>query len=188
MTNLEKFRPTSALVSGWTLVAFLTGFIIETGIYGGNLLAVSATCATGILSSYLLFIKPYVLIFDEGIKIVNPTKNITASWDLVEEIETKFSMSVLIRGQVFYAWAAPAPGRSHSRRMHKSDFGPGLHVNARRLADSPGSDSGVCAYIARLRLEAFVPNGESTFAVERSYLYVYAIIGCAVISVLSFIL
>jgi hypothetical protein len=84
MTNVEKFRPGSAIASGWVLILFFAGFIVQSTFYGGNLVATAAICSAGIIGSYLLFLKPYVLIFDEGIKIVNPTKEITATWDLLK--------------------------------------------------------------------------------------------------------
>ena len=164
MTNVEKFRPGSAIASGWVLILFFAGFIIQTVVYGGNLLTTAAICSAGIIGSYLLFLKPYVLIFDEGIKIVNPTKEITVTWDLVEEIETKYSMSIQIRGESFYAWAAPAPSGRHSRRMHSTDLLPGADA-PRRVGDSLKSDSGICAYTAKIRKKSFIPGAASEFEI-----------------------
>ena len=166
MTNVEKFRPGSAIASGWVLILFFAGFITQTIVYGGNLLTTAAICSAGIIGSYLLFLKPYVLIFDEGIKIVNPTKEITVTWDLVEEIETKYSMSILVDGQTFYAWAAPAPSGRHSRRMHKTDLLPGAD-DPRRVGDSLKSDSGICAYMAKIRKKNFVAGASSEFEILR---------------------
>jgi hypothetical protein len=97
MTNSEKFRPGSAVASGWILIVFFVGFIIQSFFYDGDIIATIGICGAGAIGSYLVFIKPYVLLFNEGIKIINPTKEITATWDLVEEIETRYSMSVTIR-------------------------------------------------------------------------------------------
>lgn len=163
MNNPEKFRPTSALIMGWLLIAFFFGFIVQSTLVGGVTETLITILISGLASvaAYLGFIKPYVTIFDEGIKIVNPTKEITASWDRIDEIETKYSMSITVDGAVFYAWAAPSPGRRHSRGLHQSDLlasgGP-----LRRLGDSPRSDSGVCAHIARLRRKEFVARGGAT--------------------------
>jgi hypothetical protein len=184
MTNVEKFRPGSAIFSGWMLIVFFAGFIIQAIVYGGNIIATTAICSAGILASYLLFLKPYVLIFDEGIKIVNPTKEITASWDLVEEIETKYSMSIIVDGQTFYAWAAPAPSRGHSRRLHKTDLLPGADA-PRRLGDSPRSDSGACAYIAKLRRNEFVSETRSECEISTNFVLLYAIVLCLVIGAAS---
>jgi hypothetical protein len=164
MTNSEKFRPGSAVASGWILIAFFTGFIVQTLFFGGEIVVTIGICGAGAFGAYLLFLKPYVLLFDEGIKIINPTKEITATWDLVEEIETKYSMSIQIRGESFYAWAAPAPSGRHSRRMHATDLLPGADA-PRRVGDSLKSDSGVCAYMAKIRKKDFIASGASEFEI-----------------------
>ncbi|MEY3856773.1 MAG: hypothetical protein RLZZ193_422 [Actinomycetota bacterium] len=164
MTNSEKFRPGSAIASGWILIAFFIGFIVQTVFYGGDIVVTVGICGAGAFGAYLLFLKPYVLLFDEGIKIVNPTKEITATWDLVEEIETKYSMSIQIRGESYFAWAAPAPSGRHSRRMHQSDLLPGAD-DPRRVGDSLKSDSGVCAYMAKIRKKNFVSGSASEFEI-----------------------
>ena len=175
MTNVEKFRPGSAIASGWVLIVFFVGFIIQSLFYGGDILVTIGICGAGAFGSYLLFLKPYVLLFDEGIKIVNPTKEITATWDLVEEIETKYSMSIHVNDGTYYAWAAPAPSGRHSRRMNKSDPFPGAD-SARRVGDSLQSDSGVCAYMANLRRKKFTGVGASEFKVisDNTSLYILA--------------
>ena len=174
MTNSEKFRPGSAIASGCILVAFFVGFIVQTLFFGGDVLLTIGVCGAGAFGSYLLFLKPYVLLFDEGIKIVNPTKEITATWDQVEEIETKYSMSIQIKGKSFYAWAAPAPSGRHSRRMHSTDLLPGADA-PRRVGDSLQSDSGVCAYMAKIRKKNFILGAVSEFEIIRdnSGLYIF---------------
>ena len=175
MTNVEKFRPGSAIASGWVLIVFFLGFIIQSFFYGGDILVTIGICGAGAFGAYLLFLKPYVLLFDEGIKIVNPTKEITATWDLVEEIETKYSMSIQIKDRAYYAWAAPAPSGRHSRRMNKGDLFPGAD-SARRVGDSLRSDSGVCAYMASLRRKNFAGTGASEFEIisDNTALYIFA--------------
>jgi len=175
MTNVEKFRPGSAIASGWVLIVFFLGFIIQSLFYGGDILVTIGICGAGAFGSYLLFLKPYVLLFDEGIKIVNPTKEITATWDLVEEIETKYSMSIQIKDRAYYAWAAPAPSGRHSRRMNKTDLLPGAN-SPRRVGDSLQSDSGVCAYMANMRRKKFTGASASEFEIlsDNTSLYIFA--------------
>ena len=179
MTKSEKFRPGSAIASGWVLIAFFVGFIIQSLFYGGDILMTIGICGAGAFGSYLLFLKPYVLLFDEGIKIVNPTKEITATWDLVEEIETRYSMSIQINDRTYYAWAAPAPSGRHSRRMNKSDLFPGAD-SARRVGDSLQSDSGVCAYMANIRRKNFTGVSASEFEIisDNSSLYIFVALVC----------
>lgn len=179
MTNVEKFRPGSAIASGWILIVFFLGFIIQSFFYGGDILMTIGICGAGAFGAYLLFLKPYVLLFDEGIKIVNPTKEITATWDLVEEIETKYSMSIHINDRTYYAWAAPAPSGRHSRRMNKGDLFPGAD-SARRVGDSLRSDSGVCAYMASMRRKKFTGTGASEFEIisDNTGLFIFVALVC----------
>lgn len=179
MTKSEKFRPGSAIASGWVLIAFFVGFILQSLFYGGDILMTIGICGAGAFGSYLLFLKPYVLLFDEGIKIVNPTKEITATWDLVEEIETRYSMSIQINDRTYYAWAAPAPSGRHSRRMNKADLLPGADI-PRRVGDSLQSDSGVCAYMANIRRKNFTGVSASEFEIinDNTSLYIFAALVC----------
>lgn len=184
MTNTEKFRPGSAIASGWILIVFFVGFIVQAIFYDGDIVTTASICSAGVIGSYLLFLKPYLLIFDEGIKIVNPTKEITAGWHLIEEIETKYSMSILVEGQTFYAWAAPAPSGRHSRRMHKTDLHPGADA-PRRVGDSLKSDSGAAAYIANLRRRNFGGAGGIDFQVSTNFTLAYLCAACALIGAAS---
>lgn len=179
MTKSEKFRPGSAIASGWVLIAFFVGFILQSLFYGGDILMTIGICGAGAFGAYLLFLKPYVLLFDEGIKIVNPTKEITATWDLVEEIETRYSMSIQINDRTYYAWAAPAPSGRHSRRMNKTDLLPGADI-PRRVGDSLQSDSGVCAYMANIRRKNFTGVSASEFEIinDNTSLYICAALVC----------
>lgn len=179
MTKSEKFRPGSAIASGWVLIAFFVGFILQSLFYGGDILMTIGICGAGAFGSYLLFLKPYVLLFDEGIKIVNPTKEITATWDLVEEIETRYSMSIQINDRTYYAWAAPAPSGRHSRRMNKTDLLPGADI-PRRVGDSLQSDSGVCAYMANIRRKNFTGVSASEFEIinDNTSLSIFAALVC----------
>lgn len=179
MTNVEKFRPASAIASGWLLVIFFSGFIIQTLAYGGDLVSTVAICAAGIVGSYLIFLKPHLLIFDEGIKIINPTKEIYASWDLVDTIETRYTMSLLINGVTYYAWAAPAPSGRHSKRMHRSDLHPGAEL-PRRVGDSLKSDSGAAAYIAKMRKKNFVGHSASELVITNQFTLLYFCAAAAV--------
>lgn len=179
MTKSEKFRPGTAIASGWVLIAFFVGFILQSLFYGGDILMTIGICGAGAFGAYLLFLKPYVLLFDEGIKIVNPTKEITATWDLVEEIETRYSMSIQINDRTYYAWAAPAPSGRHSRRMNKTDLLPGADI-PRRVGDSLQSDSGVCAYMANIRRKNFTGVSASEFEIinDNTSLYIFAALVC----------
>ncbi len=162
MSNPEVYRARSSYffaVSIYFLAAGLTAqsFFVET------IDSFIATLSWALLICYLFhltFIRPKVTIFDEGITITNPFREITVGWDQVQEISAKFSMYVTVGGEKVYAWAAQAPGRYHSRNVHATEV-KGLQIpdtNNMRAGESPRSHSGIAVALARIRLGAFAKS------------------------------
>ena len=106
---------------------------------------------------YLVIYRPKIILFDEGLVIRNPFQEFTFGWDRVDEIETRYSMSIQVDGKMIYAWAAPAPGRHHGRSVHPTEIrGMGIGAGGiMRPGESPRSDSGVATYLAKLRWNTF---------------------------------
>jgi hypothetical protein len=111
--------------------------------------------------AYLILHRPSIKIFDEGICITNPLRKITVGWDKVQDITAHYTMSIQVDGRVINAWAAPAPGRYHSRRIHPSEI-KGLGIDSGgsiRPGESPRSHSGVAFYFANTRYKSFNDAG-----------------------------
>jgi hypothetical protein len=124
---------------------------------GRNMLTAAAWAIAVSSMAQLVFARPKVILFDEGITIVNPFLTITTGWHRVEAIDAKFTMSILVGGKTIYAWAAPAPGRYHSRSIHETDL-RGMRVGSAEMirpGESPRSHSGAATYLARIKLENF---------------------------------
>ena len=163
MSNALVYRSRS------NFVFFGLGIFLSIGLIADNLiisdgegifsvLAISTAIALG---SYVLFLKPKIVFFDEGIIITNMLSEVTVGWHEVETIETRFCMSVQVDDKVIYAVAAPAPGRYHSRTVHESEM-RGISVpttESLRPGDSPRSQSGVAAHHARSRMNDFFKRG-----------------------------
>ena len=107
---------------------------------------------------YLVMHRPKIILFDEGITIVNPLHNFTIGWDKVENIGAKYTLTISFDNRTINAWAAPAPGRYSARALHSSDVkGLGIeHNGSVAAAHSPRSDSGAAIYRARMRYENFL--------------------------------
>jgi hypothetical protein len=170
MTDPELFRPRSGYIF-FTLAAI--GSLIYTyqsfryfSFASG--ITTALWCALLLTIGYLIFVRPKVVIYDEGITITNPLYEITRSWADVVTIDVRYTMSIRLQEEIklpwhrkptetIYAFAAPAPGRYHSRSIHPSDLrGVGIsHEVALRPGDSPRSHSGQAAAIARLRQQRF---------------------------------
>jgi hypothetical protein len=165
MTNAEVFRPRSNLVYGISIFVFSIG-ITGSYLYESSLETKISALIFNLLFCYiafLLFIKPKVTLFDEGIVVTNPFHEFTVGWGDIDSIEARYTMYLLIGSQKIHAWAAPAPGRYHARSVHPNELKgmniPDLHNM--RPGESPRTHSGVATYLARKRHESF---RNSTFA------------------------
>lgn len=159
MSNVVTYRSRS------NYVFFALGIFLSLGILADNLfvgkgegfLKVAAISVAIALASHVLFLRPKIVFFDEGITITNMLSEITVGWHQVEAVETRYCMSIQVDDKIIYAVAAPAPGRYHSRTVHESEL-RGISVpttESLRPGDSPRSHSGVAAHFARTRMNDF---------------------------------
>jgi hypothetical protein len=188
MNNLVTFRPRTVWLYAGIVAVIVLSLVIQTiATQGIKADLVVIAWGTFIMSgTYLLFVHPKVEIFDEGITITNPLQKITVGWQRVETIDAKYTMSIQVGGKVIYAWAAPAPGRYHSRSVHAADI-KGMDIGFEgeiRAGESPRSQSGQASYIAKLRLKEFEASGiegcESSL--EINYIGAALVIGSLVIA------
>lgn len=159
MTNAEVFRPRSNLVYGISIFLFSIG-ITSAYLYESGLETKISALIFNLLFCYiafLLFLRPKVTFFDEGVVITNPFQEITVGWGDIDSIEARYTMYLLVGSKKIHAWAAPAPGRYHARSVHPNELKgmniPDLHNM--RPGESPRTHSGVATYLARKRHESF---------------------------------
>ena len=163
MLNAETFRPKSGYVWFALTVLLSIGLVAEALVRGdySNALGSAAFGAGLTIGAWLLFIRPKVVLSDHGITITNALSETTVGWHAVEEIETRYCMSITVEGKKIYAVAAPAPGRYHARTIHPTEI-KGLNVGSSenlRAGDSPRTHSGVAAHLARGRWLAYNRDG-----------------------------
>jgi hypothetical protein len=163
MTNPYVFRSRSSYV-WFSITSVLLIFMVVEALF------VDKTTATRVsslaiavvvgLGSFLLFLRPKVVVFDEGITIVNPITTVTIGWSEVDAIETKYTMSIQRDKEVIHAWAAPAPGRHHRRHVDPGEMRGVGHAGHEiiRPGDDPATLSGAAAAIARVRWNEFARN------------------------------
>lgn len=162
-------------------------FVIQFVFFGdGSWVTQTALVITTASFAWLLFVRPKVMIYDEGITIVNPFITATIGWGEVDSIETKFAFTVESGNAKVVAWAAPAPGRFHGRSVHASEL-KGIDYDKDfgiRPGDSPRSASGTAAHLARTRLANFRKSKQATSA-KRSGVLNYVGVALAALSVAS---
>jgi hypothetical protein len=146
-------------------VYFALGIVLAVGLLldnvivnsGEGFITIAAISTAIVLASYVLFLKPKIVFYDEGITITNMLSEVTVGWHQVEAVETRYCMSIQVDDRIIYAVAAPAPGRYHSRTVHESEL-RGISVpstESLRPGDSPRSQSGAAAHLARSRMNDF---------------------------------
>lgn len=159
MNNIQTFRPKSGYIFAGIVGAIFIGLFVVVLTEGNPeaIVASAGLCGFACVSAWLIYIRPKLELFDEGLRIVNPLRTFTLGWEKVDAIDTKYALEIFTDGKKITVFAAPAPSRYHARKL-KSQEVKGLGFKAGesiRAGDSPRSHSGVAAYLARTRLKAF---------------------------------
>jgi len=156
----------SALGYLFCLGMFLTTIVDGTYTAAENF-AFSALTLLVAVSVYFGIQRPALLFTDVGLAIRNPFSTTVLDWNHVSEVNTKFVLNIKSHHGITKCWAAAGPSRSQHRAIHPSEL-KGFHQQSAgiRAADSPRSDSGAAAQIARGyiekrgSIEASAINGE----------------------------
>jgi hypothetical protein len=162
VSNRQIFRTRSGYVFAglvFALCALLTATLwltedVQTAVSG------SLWAAAFVLAAYLIFIRPKIEIFDEGVIITNPFTSIAIGWHKVIDIDVRYSLTIVTPAKRISSWAAVAPGRYHARTVHSSEL-KGYKLSNQvqiRPGESPRTSSGEAAQLCRLRFEAFDPE------------------------------
>jgi hypothetical protein len=124
----------------------VTGRWADLGRYG----------ALAVLVAYvmwLLFWSPSVTIALSGVEVRNLLRVHDVSWPAIQNVDTKYALTLFTPKGKVVAWAAPAPSRYAAMRAAKSDA-HGLPdstfmLGSIRPSDIPSSDSGIAALYVR---------------------------------------
>lgn len=143
---------------------------------------------------WLVFVRPKLVIGDEGVTIVNPLETITLGWDAVDALEVKYVLTFFVAGKKVNSWVATGPGRYHARTIHKTEL-LGVGIDKRdieagniRPGESPRTASGQAIALCRLRWKAYqaaVYNGKQFARVEVSTSFNLLGAGALVLTVLA---
>ena len=143
--NLRVKRPTSSYVIAITSlilggIASLQGFYTSTeaGVSGVAIVAL----VLGIVFAY--YVIPAVSISAERVVIVNPLTRYEIGIAAIEDVDTRFALTLKGEFGKVLAWAAPAPSRHRHRSHSKEDFAVmGLKEGQEvRPSDTPSTISG----------------------------------------------
>lgn len=136
----------------------LAGFTWQRGIPDGMRLAPFVALFAG--ACWALFWRPAVVVDDAGVRLVNVVRTVALPWPSIQQVDTKWALTLVTAYGEFRAWAAPAPGAAHvvragrpsrrdARQLPASTFG----ADGIRPGDLPTSPSGGAALVIRERWE-----------------------------------
>jgi hypothetical protein len=171
----------SALGYIFCLGMFLTTVVDSTYTQVENL-AFSALTLLIAASVYIGIQRPALLFTDVGLAIRNPFSTTILDWNHVSEVHTKFVLNITSHHGITKCWAAAGPSRSQHRAIHPSEL-RGFHQQGAgiRAADSPRSDSGAAALIARTFIDnrGRITAGEISSEIKVNNLAKYIFIALA---------
>lgn len=114
--------------------------------------------------AWALFWNPRIQVDNSGVLLVNVFRTIRLPWPSIQEIDTKWSLTLKTAYGSFGAWAAPAPGRHGARRISDQDLRhlPKSSFDAEenlRPGEAPTSPSGQAALAIRGQWESLRQAG-----------------------------
>ena len=162
MSNTVVFRSKSAIFTSIIGYLLLVGAILQAIFTRNSQDLIGTALVSGVIGLFIYSVmqRPRLEIGDEGVKIINPIFTKFLGWEEVIHIETKFALAFHTNEKVFTCSAAVAPGRYHHRTVHPSELRGIVSRDTTmiRASDSPRTDSGAAAYVARQRWEQFHRN------------------------------
>lgn len=152
-----EYRPGGAralAVGWWLLTGLLAADLVWRGGTGAVLVGVSVlgfSCAV----VHALFWQPAVRVDDEGVELVNVLRRVRLPWASVDDLDTRWALSIDAGGRRWTSWAAPASGR-RLRPVSRRET-PWAERGAEAIAGSraPGSSAGEAAVLVGTRLQSW---------------------------------
>ena len=104
-------------------------------------------------ATWALYWNPRVVVNDGGVDVVNPFRTVAVPWPAIDDIDTRWALTLVTTFGSIRAWAAPAPGRQVMRRHAPEDrrMGGVRRGESVRPSDLPATESGAAASLVRQR-------------------------------------
>jgi len=165
MSESHQIRPRSNLVFAGANYLLLTGLAIAEIYEGITASAVTVFTWLALLGycNHLVLVMPKIRTTAGELTIINPFRTHRLNWGEIDEIDARYTMYVHALGERIHAWAAPVPGRYHSRNVLPNDLrGSTLRGESSiKAGELPNSHSGVALIICRREWETHRNAGTS---------------------------
>jgi hypothetical protein len=156
--DVEVFRPASGRA-----LAVVVAVLAAGGLVSGLASDAAATwpwaapVGVVVVLVWAAYWRPAVVVTPAGVELRNVTRTVELPWPAVEEVGTRYALTLRTAYGEYAAWAAPAPGRARVRASGPGDVDhlPAAAPGARgvRPGDLASSASGQAAAAVRGRWE-----------------------------------
>ncbi|MFC3689331.1 PH domain-containing protein [Aquipuribacter hungaricus] len=146
----QVYRPGAVrvlAVAWWLLSAVLAGDLLLRGAPDLGSLVGLSVLLLGCAIVHAMFWQPEVRVDDDGVDLVNVLRRVRLPWPVVEDVDTRWALSIGAGGRRWTSWAAPASGR-RVRPVSRRET-PWVEPGATSIAGSraPGSSAGEAAVL-----------------------------------------
>ncbi|MGJ7440233.1 hypothetical protein [Aquipuribacter sp. MA13-6] len=151
------FRPGAVrlLAAGWwVLAAVLAADVLWRG-QGSSALLLVPLLAFSCAVVHALFWYPAVVVDDDAVELVNVLRRVRLPWRTVEDLDTRWALTIDSGQRRWTSWAAPSSGR-RIRPVSRRET-PWAEPGAEGIAGSraPGSSAGEAAVLVGIRWQVW---------------------------------
>ena len=154
-------------VASWVLLVFA---VVVTGLADlPSALRLLPFAALASLVVHALFWRPRVAVDGDGVTLVNVVRDVRIPFARLEDVRTRFALTLETSEGTYTSWSSPAPGRTSSWGLTRKDAGgvqamgtpldQGLSASA-----APNTDSGAAALLVRHRWDVWREHGGASGA------------------------
>jgi Bacterial PH domain len=144
------------------ICVFTEGALIVHGDVEWILRGTAPLALAGVLA-FVLFWAPLVRISPATVEFVNPLRSFTVTWPAIEDIQTRWALTIVAAGRKITAWASPAQSRYGSLgQLRRDSFGRADFDStkaAQRRADAPSSVAGLAPMLLTQQWEEYRDAG-----------------------------
>lgn len=159
----ETFRPRSNFVWAGISIVLISFFAANSYFVTTNTIQITVELVISVVLiavAYVIWIKPKLVLGDEGIEVVNPLRTELIAYQDVLELQTQWALTIIHTRGKTTVWVAPASGKR--RWIADIRFGwlgsnvplsESRHNRSESMSGSLESFSGQAAYMIRERIK-----------------------------------
>lgn len=164
MTKAQVFRPVSNILLAATALLLIGLMIVSSWFDGQGLLRAIFWGGAAAVATWLVFIRPKLVIHEDRIEVVNPIRSAVLGFGAIDSVNSRYFLTIEAGSLKLKAWVAPTPTRYASRGVRAVDL-KGMYLNpmpgvrdtdalSLRAGDSPKAHSGQAGAILRIAMDS----------------------------------